>query len=38
MSIEDEIKESLEKKDVVKFREIITRPNIYINDIFGDGI
>jgi ankyrin repeat protein len=38
MSIEDEIKESLEKKDVDKFREIITRPKIYINDVFGNGI
>ena len=38
MSIEDEIKESLEKKDVDKFREIITRPKIYINDLFGNGI
>ena len=38
MSIEDEIKESLEKKDFDKFREIITRPKIYINDVFGNGI
>jgi ankyrin repeat protein len=38
MSIEDEIKESLEKKDLEKFREIISRPKIHINDIFGDGI
>ena len=38
MSIEDEIKESLEKKDLDKFRDIITRPKIYMNDIFGNGI
>ena len=38
MSVEDQIKESLESKDVEKFREIISRPKIYINDALGNGI
>ena len=38
MSVEDQIKESLESKDVEKFREIISRPKIYINDVLGNGI
>ena len=38
MSTEDQIKESLESKDVEKFRDIISRPKIYINDVLGNGI
>ena len=34
MSTEDQIKESLESKDVEKFRDIISRPKIYINDVY----